>query len=144
MKDNLFLVHRITFKLRSKLKHIVQYSLSCSFLKLEMLENSDSTIDGCINFAILQNFFSAIFKFLTFFFENLTFKSVERMYFCNLSKVFISSNFLKSILCLRFFKIYRNFRKLTATRIYPNIPNTLITYFCFIHNFFKQVFPWFY
>ncbi len=62
MNDNLFLVHGVPFKLRSKLKRIIQYSLNCSLLKLEMLEKRDPTIDGCINLAILRNFFNTIFQ----------------------------------------------------------------------------------
>ncbi len=70
MNDNLFLIHGIIFKLRSKLKHIMQYSLSRSLLKLEMLEKSDPTIDACINFPIVRNFFNTIFQIFKFFFEN--------------------------------------------------------------------------
>ncbi len=63
MNDNLFLVHGIIiFKLRSKLKHIIQYSLSCGLLKLEILEKRDPTFDECIKFTVLRNFFNTVLK----------------------------------------------------------------------------------
>ncbi len=52
MKDNLFLVHGIVFKLRSKLKHNNTIFIVLQFLKLEMLEKRHPTI------TILQNFFN--------------------------------------------------------------------------------------
>ncbi len=61
------------------------------------------------------------------------------MYFPNLSKIFIKfiGTFSTILLCLCFFKVSRNF---TATRIFPNIPNTTINFFHFIHNFFNKFF----
>ncbi len=142
MNDNLFLVHGIIiFKLRSKLKHIIQYSLSCSFLTLEISENFDPTTDGYTNFSIFRNFFNNVFKF---FFKN--YNTYLRNLLLQLEQNFrkISSAFFRSFLLFIFFNISGNFAKFMARRIFLNILNTVKSYFRFTYNFFKQVFPQFF